>query len=214
MDLYSKYKSPLGYSLNNNIDSYGVDHSNFTIRDELSYQMARQNRENQIIKNYNNHGITKNYPQLSTNFWGRTPDNNYGFGNSQISANAETIQNTPLQNNAPKKLNREQMYTPPSHIAEILSAGLNGAGLGILGSIERGINTATSGGYDMINDVFFDGGYEKRQKELEKLADDVNLSKPYKYANYAIDIGVDGMLGAKGMQKAKDLIYKTKKLFK
>ncbi len=89
MDLYSKYKSPLGYSLNNNIDSYGVDHSGFSLRDEIEYQVARQQRENQIIKNYNNHGITKDYPQLSINFWGSSPDNNYGFGSSNIHDNIE-----------------------------------------------------------------------------------------------------------------------------
>ena len=42
MDFYSKYKSPLGYAINdNNTDSYGVDHSGFTIRDELAYQIMQ-----------------------------------------------------------------------------------------------------------------------------------------------------------------------------
>ncbi len=36
MDFYSKYKSPLGYQTGeNHIDSYGVDHSGFTTRDEI-----------------------------------------------------------------------------------------------------------------------------------------------------------------------------------
>ena len=94
MDFYSKYKSPLGYQTGENqIDSYGVDHSGFTTRDEIEYQMARQQRENQIIKNYNNHGITQDYPQSGTNFWGNSPDNNFGFGNSQISSNIENMRN-------------------------------------------------------------------------------------------------------------------------
>ena len=94
MEMFNKYKSPLGYAINdNNTDTYGVDHSGFTTRDELAYQMARQQRENQMIKNYNNQGISQDYPQLGTNFWGNSPDNNYGFGNSQISSNIENVQN-------------------------------------------------------------------------------------------------------------------------
>ena len=100
MEMFNKYKSPLGYQTGaNQIDSYGVDHSGFTLRDELAYQTARQQRENQIIKNYNNQGITQDYPQSGTNFWGNSPDNNYGFGTSQISSNIENMQSTPVQNN-------------------------------------------------------------------------------------------------------------------
>ena len=94
MDWYAKYKSPLGYAINdNNTDSYGVDHSGFSTRDEIEYQIARQQRENQLIQNYNNQGITQDYPQLGTNFWGDLPDNNFGFGNSQISSNIENMNN-------------------------------------------------------------------------------------------------------------------------
>ena len=70
MDMYNKFQSPLGYqATDSQIDSYGVDHSGFSTRDELEYQFARQNKENQLIQNYNNQGITKNYPQYGTNFW-------------------------------------------------------------------------------------------------------------------------------------------------
>ena len=92
--MYPKYKSPLGYSTgDNNIDAYGVDHSGFSNRDELEYQIAREARENQIIQNYNNQGITENYPQLGTNFWGSSPENNYGFGTSKIHNNIENREN-------------------------------------------------------------------------------------------------------------------------
>ncbi len=85
MSFYSPYKSLLGYSRGEgNRDSYDVDHSGFTTRDEVAYQIARQKRENQAIQNFNNHGITKNYPLQGANFWGK-PDNNYGFGVSDIS---------------------------------------------------------------------------------------------------------------------------------
>ena len=94
MDIWKKHKSPLGYETNNGgIDSYGVDHSGFSVRDEVEYQTARNNRENQIIDYYNNQGITENYPQYTTNFWG-SPDNNYGFGSSNISQNIDSVINS------------------------------------------------------------------------------------------------------------------------
>lgn len=92
MNIWKKYQSPLGYYNNDNqIDSYGVDHSGFSTRDELNYQMARQQRENQLIKIYNSQGINKNYPQYTTNFWGNSANNNYGFGNSDIEGNVENV---------------------------------------------------------------------------------------------------------------------------
>ena len=98
MNLYGNYKSPLGYQTGENqIDTYGVDHSGFSTRDELEYQFARQNKENQLIQNYNNQGITKNYPQQGTNFWGGS-DNNYGFGSSNIHDNIENRNNNPFEN--------------------------------------------------------------------------------------------------------------------
>ncbi len=39
--MYKKYTSPLGYQNNaNGIDTYGVNHNGFTLRDELEYQDA------------------------------------------------------------------------------------------------------------------------------------------------------------------------------
>jgi len=46
-----------------------------------------------LQEQYNAQGITENYPQYITNFWGNSA-NNYGFGNSNISANIENMQNT------------------------------------------------------------------------------------------------------------------------
>ena len=105
MDMYPKYISPFGYQTNNGkIDSYGVDHSGFTTRDELEYQFARDKREQDLMKQYNAQGITSNYPQYTTNFWGNSA-NNYGFGSSNISANIENMQNT---------LNQEVQYAQPN----------------------------------------------------------------------------------------------------
>ena len=63
--------------------SYGVDHSGFSLRDEIEYQTARNQRERQLMQMYNQQGITENYPQYTTNFWDDA-DNNYGFGTSNI----------------------------------------------------------------------------------------------------------------------------------
>ena len=109
--MYGNYVSPLGYqNADSGIDSYGVNHNGFSTRDELAYQAARQQRENQIIQNYNNQGITSNYPQYGTNFWGNSA-NNYGFGTSNIEANIENMKNTlnqPIQhaqNTSPQMAN-------------------------------------------------------------------------------------------------------------
>ena len=87
--MFRKLKSIFGYENNddekNKIDSYGVDHSNFSLRDEIEYQMARNNREEQFKQSYNNQGITDNYPQFGKSFWGNNSENNYGFGSSNIS---------------------------------------------------------------------------------------------------------------------------------
>ena len=94
MDIWPKYKSPLGYLAGDSkIDTYGVDHSKFSLRDEITYQMARANREEQLIKSFNRQGINKDYPQYGTNFWGGNAENNYGFGSSDISENIENITN-------------------------------------------------------------------------------------------------------------------------
>ncbi len=97
MDIYPKNISPLGYQTGvGGIDSYGVNHNGFTNQDEIAYQMARSKREQDLIKQYNAQGITSNYPQYTTNFWGN-PANNYGFGNSNIEANIANLpQVTPI----------------------------------------------------------------------------------------------------------------------
>lgn len=94
MSFWKQYISPLGYVSNGNtIDTYGVDHSGFTTRDELQYQTARINRENDLMTQMNNQGWTS-YPQYTTNFWGSSSDKNYGFGTSNIENNIENIGQT------------------------------------------------------------------------------------------------------------------------
>ena len=58
--------------------------------------LLKSQPENELKAQYNAQGITKNYPQYTTNFW-RNSANNYGFGSSNISANIENMQNTTPQ---------------------------------------------------------------------------------------------------------------------
>ncbi|MCQ2734991.1 MAG: DUF2778 domain-containing protein [Alphaproteobacteria bacterium] len=107
--MYEKYKSPFGYQVGDNgIDSYGVDHSGFTLRDEIEYQTARDNRESQMMQMYNQQGIMENYPQYTTNFWGYV-GNNYGFGSSNISS---AISTHPAMNTTPTPLQTVQTQIP------------------------------------------------------------------------------------------------------
>ena len=92
MDIWNNRKSPLGYFNNSDqIDSYGVNHIGFNTCDELNYQCFRQDKEQCMINDYNSQGITDNYPQFGTDFWGSSSANNYGFGTTDIAKNIEAI---------------------------------------------------------------------------------------------------------------------------
>ena len=92
--MYSQYISPFGYQTGTHgIDSYGVNHKDFDIRDEIEYQFARAKRENELMEQYKSLGITDKFPQYGTNFWGNS-DNNYGFGISNIASNIANMKNT------------------------------------------------------------------------------------------------------------------------
>ena len=118
--MYEKYKSPFGYQVGDNgIDSYGVDHSGFSLRDEIEYQTARDQRESQLMQMYNNQGITDNYPQYTTNFWGDA-GNNYGFGSSNISS---AISTHPAMNTIPTPLQPAQTQIPQAQASPSWSDG-------------------------------------------------------------------------------------------
>ena len=115
MDMYPKYTSPFGYQVGDgSIDSYGVDHSGFSVRDEVEYQFARDKRERELMEQYNNQGITSNYPQYGTNFWGNNAANNYGFGITNITGNIANLPKvTPIpQATAIPQTQPQQMVQP------------------------------------------------------------------------------------------------------
>ena len=126
-------------------------------------------KENQLIQNYNNQGITKNYPQQGTNFWGNS-DNNYGFGSSNIHDNIENKNNNPFENtvNTFGQSQTEQSYGLGSEnqaqvkpvyeipnprrysTEEILWDGVKGFGQGFVSGLETLANGATLGGYNLL----------------------------------------------------------------
>ena len=75
-------------------------------------------------------------------------------------------------------------------------------------SQNNSLNSFTRNLYKRMNDKFLGGIYQKKQDELEKLSKQENLEKPYKYSNYAIDIGVNG---AKAFNLIKKGIIKRKR---
>ena len=186
MQMYSNYISPLGYQTNGGgIDSYGVNHSGFSLRDELQYQTARQQRENQLIQNYNNQGITENYPQYSTNFWGNNADNNYGFGNSNISANIENMQNNitpiPQATATPQQQTQQQAGTSAwdvvkqwgNNFADATEAGVVGYATGAsLGNFDEAMGgAATALGVD----------YQGARDAVRQLQNNLSQQHPYVY---------------------------------
>ena len=108
MDMYPRYQSRSGYfNQDDQTDGYGVDHSGFSLRDELLYQTARTEREQELFENFNRQGVDENYPRLGTGFWENFADN-YGFGRSNIENNIKKRQFTPvpdtsIQNAAQKR---------------------------------------------------------------------------------------------------------------
>lgn len=103
MDMYPRYQSRSGYfNQDDQTDGYGVDHSGFSLRDELLYQTARKEREQELFENFNRQGVDKSYPRLGTGFWENSADN-YGFGRSNIENNIKKRQFPLFRIQVPKR---------------------------------------------------------------------------------------------------------------
>ena len=123
--MYSQYISPFGYQTGTHgIDSYGVNHKDFDIRDEIEYQFARAKRENELMEQYKSLGITDKFPQYGTNFWGNS-DNNYGFGISNIASNIANMKNTttPIPLSSTSQIqNIQQPITQQNPLQQVVGA--------------------------------------------------------------------------------------------
>ena len=211
MDIYPQNISPLGYQTGvGGIDSYGVNHNGFTNQDEIAYQMARSKREQDLIKQYNAQGITSNYPQYGTNFWGN-PANNYGFGNSNIAANIENMQNntTPIPVATATPQQQAQQQPAPStwdtvkqlgnNFADATEAGVVGYATGAsLGNFDEAMGgAATAFGVD----------YKGARDAVRQLQNNLSQQHPWAY-------GVGEFAGAMTtpMHLAKDTTFANKAL--
>ena len=145
-------------------------------------------RKLNIYSNRNNNP----FENTGNTFGQSQTEQSYGLGNNNQNQSLFWPQSYGLETENQNQI--KPVYETPNprrfSTGEILWDGVKGFGQGMIGGIEHGINTMSLGLYDVINDAFFDAGYEKRQKELENLAEDVNLNKAYKYANYIIDAAV------------------------
>ena len=112
--MYPRYQSRAGYfNQDNQTDGYGVDHSGFSLRDELLYQTARNKREQELFENYERQGLDKDCPRLGTSFWGK-PADNYGFGRSNIENNIKKRQFTPVPDTSIQDAAQKQAMIPPT----------------------------------------------------------------------------------------------------
>ena len=228
MSFFKQYRTPFGYVADGNqVDAYGVDHSNFSTRDEVEYQFARQEREKQMAEQLKQQVIEpENYPQLGATFWGNNPENNYGFGNSNISANIENRQNqTPLPNvgNANQNIwNRNQYQTPTPWAKQEINSSLDSAkplyknpqpkgysagdialealkGLkqGTIIGLESLANGATFGGYNWLNNKL-NWGMQERRQDLQQAANSADVGNAFDLANRATEFVGKGLssLGA------------------
>ena len=156
---------------NNSENNYGFGTSNISVNIE--------NKQNQTPQ--------PNVGNINQNIWN---------GNQYQTPTPWAKQRESMKNNLSSQQNKTVYENPnPRRFStgEILWDGVKGFGQGMIGGIEHGINTMSLGLYDVINDAFFDAGYEKRQKELENLAANANLDKAYKYSNYIIDAAVGAL---------------------
>ena len=144
----------------------------------------------------NNQGITSNYPQYTTNFWGSSADNNYGFGMSNIGNNIENRQQTmtpvPQMATQPSTPQVHQQPEPSAwdtvkqwkdNIADGMQAGAVGYTTGVtLGNFDEAMGTATAaltGNPD---------NYKMGRDATRKLQNDLRERHPYIY-NIAETIG-------------------------
>ena len=191
MDIWGNHKTALGYETNDGgVDSYGVDHSGFSLRDELEYQFARSKREQELIENHNKQGIAKeNYPQYGTNFWGSSPENNYGFGASNIIQNIQNVTNQlnggKVGNNANSgqvfansdyMVNTENVVGQPNSYIQNNNTNNTANTIGQSNSNTIGNNNSIFQGFSTFNPASI--GYNIGQK-IGELAADTKLAYDY-----------------------------------
>ena len=101
-----------------------------------------------------------------------------------------------------------EFQAPKTSMSDVFLEGVKGFGEGVLGATEYTINSLTNGGYDLLNDVYFNNGYEQRQNNLDKIVQQENLGKPLKYMRYYLDAVADYVPVGLGVGKLPKIMSK------
>ena len=94
-------------------------------------------------------------------------------------------------------------------------SALEGFGEGIENGLLYATNAITHGGFDLLNDVYFNNAYEKKLNAFEDRLNQENIpavNKAYKYAKYFIDNTAGNIPIVPFVKKAKQGYNTVKKL--
>ncbi len=204
MSQFSMKKSPFGCILDEEkqIDSYGVDHSGFSLRDELAYQIARTNQEEKLQKCFNNQGITKSYPQFGNSFWGGNSANNYGFGSCNIEENIDEMKNRPLVPLTEVQKAKSRGFF--GNLDGVAGEALEGFGKGAVYGATRPLNGASFGALDWA-DRQLGGNLTQLGQEIQQDADLAGIGTLNKYTNNGLELAGGLVGGVKTVQAVPEI---------
>ncbi len=159
------------YKINRNtmVDEFDVDHSKFSLRDEIEYNFKRANKRALAQYYANNLPMLQNIQVPKVAEYNIRDDKNYAW--STIPESKENSNNSPR----------------PSGLRSVTSAGLSGFTQGIAGGTERFLNGITDNYYGNTVDNLFDNAYSNRQQKLQNQAKQFGLDGINNIANSTID---------------------------
>ncbi len=155
-------------------------------------------------------GLKRNYPQLGEKFWGN-PENNYGFGSSNIHKQIEDLKN---KQQLGSFLQFEKNFETDKML-DVAAEGLKGFGLGVETGLLRAANAMSRGGLNFLSKNYLDNIYERKQKELDDLIYGYNsptVNELYENSKYLIEKASENLPPAKYIGKAKPLFNLLNKI--
>ena len=164
------------YDQQTKVDEFGVDHSNFSLRDEIEYNFkrAKEKERQQMIKSYAD--LSSIQPEFSKNEFNQyniRNDKNYALDMPKQTVSTST---NPLQN---------------SYLNGVPTAALSGFANGVAGGTERLINGLSGNNYGKINDRNMNNSYTNRQNQLRNQAMQAGVGYLHDTANTIIDTSAD-----------------------
>ena len=154
---------------NTMVDEFDVDHSKFSLRDEIEYNFKRA-KERKLAQYYaNNLPMLQNIRVPQTSEYNIRDDKNYAW------------------NAAPEVEENSNNLYRNSGLESIASAGLSGFSQGVLGGTERFLNGITDNYYGNTVDNLFNNAYSNRQQKLQNQSKQFGLDGINNIANSTID---------------------------